>query len=281
VWQNGDGKNSKGTKTRIACKARAHVPPGSEEDGSVWGSEDDDVPDPEEKVEENVVSLRLDDVPGNEEELEGDGVVTLLLLEVGGGTVVVLDEWGALVVVVVLLLVGVTVVEVVLSAGLEVVVASVVVCVSLTLTVVELSSRFASCTADVARGSSACLVAGNLSGKYRWRSSSLWQGNRGEPATANPKSTRVHNSPRRTARRTYASLLVDTGRCRLSGVDGVPEAAFSWATTGRRASDEGEWPPLRRSMAGDAALKRARWICRRQESGRYVVVSDPEWWWWW
>ncbi len=80
----------------------------------------------------------------------------VLLLEVAGGTLVVLEEWGALVL---LLSAGPPVDEVLSADWLEVVVASVVVAVGLTLTVVELVSRFAIGTTDGAMGSSADLTA--------------------------------------------------------------------------------------------------------------------------
>ncbi len=83
----------------------------------------------------------------------------------------------------------------------------------------------------------------------------MWQGNRGEPATANPKTTSMHRNTTRTVRRTHASLLAGAGRCWLAGVCGVPEPAFSPATRGSRASEEGDLSPLRRSMAEDAALE--------------------------
>ncbi len=59
-----------------------------------------------------------------------------------------------------------------------------------------------------------------------------------------------------TVRRAYAMVLTGAGRCWLSGVGGVPEPVFSRAATGRRASEEGELAPLRRSMAEDPALER-------------------------
>jgi hypothetical protein len=157
-----------------------------EEDGSVWGREDGVVRGPEEDGE-RVVSLGFEDVPGGEEEgrgvdvEEGLGLLLVLaggtLLELGGGT---LEELLLLL----LLLGGRADVEVELSTGGS----DVVVCVAggaeVPLVVVELvSSRFASCTMEVARAAFARWTASmalcsdsntpswDRPGKYRWRSS--------------------------------------------------------------------------------------------------------------
>jgi hypothetical protein len=101
-----------------------------------------------------VVSLRLEDVPGSEEEGEGVGVELRLLLVVddGGGTLLVLDCST----VEELLVGGVTVVEVVVSLDDS----DVCVGVWLALVVVELvSSRFASCKMEVARAGFALWTA--------------------------------------------------------------------------------------------------------------------------
>lgn len=115
-------------------------------------------------------------VSGSEEEPGGVGVALWLVVVVlggGGGALLVLDE------VMVLLLVVLTAVDDEELSGGEVadVVVSVV-GVGLTLTVVELVSRFASCRVEVARCSSAWRAASmawrsarNLPGRYRWRRS--------------------------------------------------------------------------------------------------------------
>ena len=133
------------------------------EDGSDEGSEDGDVLGSEE-VEEKVVSLRLDDVPGSEEELGGgvEMVLWLVLVGGGGGALVVLDVGVTLLVE--LLSVGPAVDDEEVVEELEVVVVSVDVGVAVTVTVVdsvvELAvSRFASCGMELARASSAWLAA--------------------------------------------------------------------------------------------------------------------------
>ncbi len=133
------------------------------EDGSDEGSEDGDVLGSEE-VEEKVVSLRLDDVPGSEEELGGgvEMVLWLVLVGGGGGALVVLDVGVTLLVE--LLSVGPAVDDEEVVEELEVVVISVDVGVAVTVTVVdsvvELAvSRFASCRMELARASSAWLAA--------------------------------------------------------------------------------------------------------------------------
>jgi len=103
-----------------------------------------------------VVSLRLEDVPGSEEEGAGVGVELRLLLVVDGGTLLLLDG---------------STLEVLLGGGMMVVEGVVSlegsgVCVSdadggwLALVVVELvSSRFASCKIEVARAGFALWTA--------------------------------------------------------------------------------------------------------------------------
>lgn len=71
----------------------------------------------------------------------------------------------------------------------------------------------------------------------------LWQGIRMEPTEANHKSTSVPKDKMMMVRRAHAILRARAGRCRLS-----TEAVFSPAVIGRRASEEGELPPLRVSM---------------------------------
>lgn len=141
-------------------KTQAHVPPASVEDGSDWGLEDGDVLGSGEEVEEKVVSLRLDDVPGSEEELGGVEVVLLLVLVEVGGTLVVLD--GGVTLLVELLAVGPPVVDDEVVEESEVVVVSVDVGVWVTVTVVEsvvelVVSRLATCKMEAARASSAWL----------------------------------------------------------------------------------------------------------------------------
>jgi hypothetical protein len=72
------------------------------------------------------------------------------------------------------------------------------------------------------------------------------------PTEASHKSTSAHNDKTTTVRRAHASLRTEAGRCWLSAVGCVPEAVFSPALTGRRASDEGDLPPLRRPMTDDS-----------------------------
>ncbi len=132
------------------------------EDGSDEDSEDGDVLGSEE-VEEKVVSLRLDDVPGSEELGGGVEMVLSLVLVGGGGTLVVLDEGGTLLVE--LLSAGPSVVDDEVTGGSEVVVVSVDVGVAVTVTVVDsvvelaVSARFASCKMEAARALSAAWLA--------------------------------------------------------------------------------------------------------------------------
>jgi hypothetical protein len=260
-----------------------------EEDGSVGRREDEVVPGPEEDG--------VEDVPGGEEERgvdveEGLGLLLVLrggtLLVLGGGTLVELLLLLVLLLLLLLLVVWGADVEVVLSTGGSDVVVSVAGGGEVPPVVVELvSSRFASCTMEVARGAFARWTASialcsdsntpswNRPGKYRWRSSwrdagdadfsmsandsdvavavcwsaaPIWQRTRGAPAEASPKRTSMHKISAMTVRRRYAIFLAGFGLCRLAFVDCIPEAVFSRTPTGRRVSGEGELLPLRKSM---------------------------------
>jgi hypothetical protein len=94
-----------------------------------------------------------------------------------------------------------------------------------------------------------------------WFADAPWQGAlsaRAEPAEATPRSTSRHNDETKIKRRAYAILLIEAGRCWLLGVEFVPEAIFSCVTTGRRASEEGELPPLRKSMVEESLKRQSR-----------------------
>jgi hypothetical protein len=231
------------------------VSPGIEEDGRVWGAEDDDDDDDdddgsgsEEEVweEVEVESLVLKDVPGSEEEGVGLGV-ELGVSEVGGRTLLLLEGSslvGALVG-------GMTVVEGGSSVGgSEVGRSEVGASVSVWVSVsesggvelgpseVELSSRFASCMMELPRGASLRRTASSA----LWFVALPWHGICVE---ATPRSASMHTNMIMVLVRTLLILLVESGRWRLSAVVGwAPVAVFSRASTRRRVSEEGDLPSL-------------------------------------